>query len=390
MDQHPVPQNVTSFEFHLVGEMTLRQFIYLASGLATAYVVFVAFSRDYPFVAWPLIVLFVLTGVAYAFLPIMERPLDHWTAAFFKAIFSPTQYKYASTMINKDSPAFANRLNIYLQQVLPYEDAFAPEPPASTPPKPIPQPAVTAPLPQVPVQVKPVQQAPEPNKITSAAQPVTQMIPLPALPTQPESPFPAVESLPSTEELEKTVSLARKAQDVQNKIVQTEQLLSQIKSSAAVPGVDASQFAERFQKVLTDLQNLNKEASEISSQMANVLKQQTTPVQQQPRVTVKPTIVPTLSLTTTANIVNGIVTDAMGNYLEGAIIVAHDKQGLPVRALKTNKLGQFIAATPLANGTFTITTEKENLVFDDISITLNGTVLNPVVIAAKKAERPTI
>ena len=41
MDAHPIPQNVTSFQFKLVGEMTLKQFLYLATGMVIAYIFFV-------------------------------------------------------------------------------------------------------------------------------------------------------------------------------------------------------------------------------------------------------------------------------------------------------------------------------------------------------------
>ena len=82
----------------------------------------------------------------------------------------------------------------------------------------------------------------------------------------------------------------------------------------------------------------------------------------------------------------GIVTDSLGNYIEGAIVVAHDRQGLPVRALKSNKLGQFVAATPLPNGEYTIMVEKDNLLFDKIGIDLKNEVLPPMLVAAKKLQ----
>jgi hypothetical protein len=82
-------------------------------------------------------------------------------------------------------------------------------------------------------------------------------------------------------------------------------------------------------------------------------------------------------------VINGIVTDALNNYLDGVIVVAHDKEGFPVRALKSNKLGQFIAATPLPNGTYTLNLEKGNLVFDVLKVELDGSVLPPLRVSAK-------
>ncbi len=65
-------------------------------------------------------------------------------------------------------------------------------------------------------------------------------------------------------------------------------------------------------------------------------------------------------------------------------MVAHDKQGLPVRALRSNKLGQFVAATPLSNGVYTIVVEKDNLVFDKVAIELKNDIMPPILVAAKK------
>ena len=66
--EHPVPQNVTAFEFHLVGDMTLKQFGYLGAGLLLAYITFtIVFSRS-PIIAIPFMIIFALTGAAFAFL----------------------------------------------------------------------------------------------------------------------------------------------------------------------------------------------------------------------------------------------------------------------------------------------------------------------------------
>ena len=40
--QHAIPQNIMDVEFKLVGDLTLRQFIYVAAGLAIAYISFVS------------------------------------------------------------------------------------------------------------------------------------------------------------------------------------------------------------------------------------------------------------------------------------------------------------------------------------------------------------
>ena len=39
MEQHPIPQQISSYEFKLVGEMTLKQFAKAAGGIIIALVI---------------------------------------------------------------------------------------------------------------------------------------------------------------------------------------------------------------------------------------------------------------------------------------------------------------------------------------------------------------
>lgn len=344
MEAHPVPKNVSSFEFHLVGDMTLKQFTYLASGLAVAYLAFVFFAKPLPVIAWPLIVLSSGIGAAFAFIPISQRPLDHWLLAYLKAIFSPTKYSFAKSKRLESPQVYENRLNFYLSSLN------------------------QTPIPQIPVATLPQPAPVAPQPIQHAAQP------------QREEALPKPTQTPSSRELEKTVELAKEAQVIQTQIIQSEQQLSQIKAEAAKPGTDVQEFTQKFQRVLANLQTLNKQATEISHNLAMLAKTPTTP---KPRVKTEPVKnIQTMSLTSTPNVINGIVTDAQGNYMENAIIVAHDKQGLPVRALKSNKLGQFIAATPLSNGIYILSTEKESLSFNSVEVELKNEILKPIVISA--------
>ena len=38
MDNHPIPQDVTGFQFRLIGDMTIKQFAYLAGGMILAWI----------------------------------------------------------------------------------------------------------------------------------------------------------------------------------------------------------------------------------------------------------------------------------------------------------------------------------------------------------------
>lgn len=87
MQQHPVPQNITGFEFKLIGALTLRQFGYLAAAGITDFILYSA--------KLPIFVVILLGGpisllaLALAFLPINDLPFERWLAAFIKTIYSP-------------------------------------------------------------------------------------------------------------------------------------------------------------------------------------------------------------------------------------------------------------------------------------------------------------
>lgn len=310
--EHPVPQNVTSFEFHLVGDMTIRQFLYLASGLGLAYLVFVILLPPVPLLALPLMGILALLGISLAFLPILDRPLDYWILAFFKAIYSPTQAYWQSPFhnqrINPQDPIFINRLQTYLS--------------TST--------LITKPsLPATEVPLKPAPPPALPRLTSTPVEPV----PVPVLPQKPSP------DIPSEQELYNLMAQARQEQLAQ----------------AVQPPLPPT--PPRPQPTLTQPQSAKTVAS------------------------LKP-----LSLTSTPNVISGIVTDSAGNYLEGVIVITHNKDGIPVRASKTNKLGQFTGATPLPSGIYSVTLEKDTLEFAPLQVTLSGNVLLPLQISAKRKE----
>ncbi len=344
MEPHPIPQNVTTFQFHLVGDMTLKQFLYLAAGSSIAYLLFLFLAPKYPLIGWPLVAISALLGVAFAFLPIESRPLDHWLAAFLKAVYSPTKRVWKKNgQTYKDDPLFNSRYVTYLSSLQPV---------------------------QLPA-----------TALAETGRPKTESTaPLPDLPT--------------TDELKKTVDLARQAQNLQIKIIQNERTLNQIKSEANQPRPIPVDYSQQVNKIITDLQTLVNQASQIRQQLDAVSK----PEQINPATAVPPAhlkekikvVIPAkpkqtqVALTSFPNIINGIVKSKSGGYLEGTVAVIYDKEGLPVRALKTNKLGQFTGSTPLPNGTYTLELEKENFTFDVLQIELNGQVLPPLLIIAKE------
>lgn len=153
------------------------------------------------------------------------------------------------------------------------------------------------------------------------------------------------------------------------------------------------------------LAQLMEEKKKLSQELTS-MKQVPAPTPQEGPQVVKPTVAkdepqkPTIkavtpkqaideiglpSLPQTPNVVIGVIKDGQKKQLPNIILTIKDSKGMPIRALKTNKLGQFITATPLANGTYYLEVEDpmKRYVFDVAEITMKGEIFLPIEITAK-------
>lgn len=117
MTQHPIPQDITNYKFHLIGSMTLKQFAELAAGVILAFLVFK--TNLIGIVKWPLVLLIAGMGALIAFVPLEERPMDHWIKTFFKNIYKPTKFFWKKT--NKIPDLFTYKITST------QDDFFAPD-----------------------------------------------------------------------------------------------------------------------------------------------------------------------------------------------------------------------------------------------------------------------
>lgn len=95
MIQHSIPQDITGYKFHLIGNMTLKQFGELAAGSIIAFIVYKSNLVD--IVKWPLFIFIIILFIMIAFVPIEERPLDFWIITFFKNLWKPTKFFWKKT-----------------------------------------------------------------------------------------------------------------------------------------------------------------------------------------------------------------------------------------------------------------------------------------------------
>lgn len=314
MEQHPVPQQISSYEFRLVGDMTLKQFFQVAGGTVVALILYA--SPLPAIIKWPLIIISALFGAALAFLPFEERPLSTWIIAFFKAIYSPTLYEwqpnaaedvYQKTGTGQEpivvTPGGEEKARRYLASI---------------------------PVPKV---LSVFEEAEEIffNKIGNLFKTEVTL--------QPRTPMPQVEEIPSSPPVRVEPVVRPELQTQQAEPVYQPQGISPTLTGQQ-PQTPASQAT------------FTPEASPPSPP-------------EQP------------------NTVVGQVLTSEGKIVDGAILEIRDSTERPVRALKSNKVGHFMAVTPLPPGEYSIETEKEGFSFELIKFKAEGNIIPSIQIKAK-------
>jgi len=399
MEQHPVPQNVTTFQFRLIGDMTIKQFGYLAGGAILAYI---SYILPLPFFfTWPLTVIFAFLGIGFAFIPVEERPMDIWVLSFLKSVYAPTQFVWhrtqQSTPIQKPAPAPSTASaasvspqsqtqtttpsTLQSQTLKPITAAlqgfYTPSPSIPkksflgslfswvdtlfSPPKTRAQ-SVPTRIIQTP---PPLQQTPPQRVIT---QPVAQTTPPSSIEKNPE-----LEKL--QEEISKLQTALTSKTNVEDRVLELQKEMSEMQK----------QKQEMEARLLSMKKHSNPAPQEKPSLPAGVVPKPAAG----PTVKVIPPDVAIRAglprLTTFPNVVTGIIKDNQGGLLPGVLVTVRDKEGIPLRALKTNKIGQFAASTQLPNGVFFIEVEdpRGRYMFDRAQITLNGSVMPAIEIVAK-------
>jgi hypothetical protein len=320
-EQHPIPQQVSAYQFKLVGDMTLQQFFYVAGGALVALLFYSSNLASY--IKWPFVIFSFLFGVALAFFPLEDRPLAKWVVLFVKAIYSPT---------------------LYVWKQLPVKYSFFQEE------------AVSAP------QAQPTQIHPPQAMVASITQVSTKL------------------------EGEEKKFLDKIANYLSGIFPQTHTPATKLSvSKAPEPKIPVTGIAKV--EAMPTKTSLSQAQSPSESLGVVSDDNQPTPITTQKAQGVieakfsteaAPPLPPTKE-----NVVVGQVVDSEGKIVESAILEIRDSEGRPARALRSNKLGHFMIVTPLENGSYEITTEKDGLSFEAISLLVKGEIIPPIAIWAK-------
>jgi len=100
MKQHAVPQAIMEVEFNLFGAMNVRQFGYVAGSGGVGYFLYLIMPG---ILKWPMAIICVLFGLALAFIPLDDRPMDQWVTNFLLSLKRTTRRVWKSTV---EPPAF--------------------------------------------------------------------------------------------------------------------------------------------------------------------------------------------------------------------------------------------------------------------------------------------
>ncbi len=402
MREHPIPTDITNYRFHIIGTMTLKQFGEVALGVIVA---FLLYMTNLPVVVkWPLIIFSVGLGGAAAFIPIAERPLDHWIVTFYKALYKPTQFFWKRTERIPEpflfkprdnekpqeeeldlTPYKRQRIKEYLHSVpseTPYSpsftedetarmqsilDSFSTTPVTSTSSTPIRENAVK---PTLSVRVRDIR-APESNDLTtpilSQAAPTTAILPQATeeSPISPAALFETSELLPDQEQ-----SASKRLIDQTPQVSTPSELNQTHQDHTIIHSTQDTKTNTPTVEIAADEIIQVAAPSRTSSQSRHIPESTTN----DDDLSLFP------DLPTEPNKIVGIVVTQNNELIPEAIIEVKNDRGEVQRAVKTNALGQFFITTPLMDGDYTITIEKEDFVFEPYQIQLSGQVVRPIKI----------
>jgi hypothetical protein len=359
--QHPVPQHITAFEFKLVGDLTLKQFIYAATGLAVAYA---AFISNLTFILkWLTILVAATLGLGSAFVPIQDRTLDQWLLNFIRAVFSPTQRVW------KKQPLPPEFLREDYSQFL-TSQVLSMTPPQSRA--------------QLAAYLKTKTETP--LELIADEQEFLEGLnfkaPLPKGITVQETEKKKEEYQPQKKPFIKNITPGRKIRvpTIEGTITfphsrpPRPKVVARPKKAPRPPEATLlkrviREFEPRGDAGATGIRDHAPEAAAISAAVREVQGSKASQDHAPEAAAISAAVRP--------NIIRGVVRDSQNRFLKDAVVLVKDQDGDPVRALKTNALGQFFSTTPIDNGDYAMEISADGRNFDIIKFTAEGKVLEP-------------
>lgn len=375
MREHAIPQDVTGYRFHIIGNMTLKQFAEVGAGCLIAVLLY---TTNLPFIIkWPFICIVVGLGAMAAFVPFEERPFDHWIVTFFKVLYKPTKFFWRRQSKIPDPflyqqheqtlqltsevdlrPARKQRIREYLTSVQPQTsynqfdltelnrlgqimEAF----------KTVRAEAIsvrkTVEKPDLKVRVRAFR--PHSGNLDFATDRYADDYPAEIITSEP------ADTIPLSNQTQ--LGVHQVAQDIEIPEVQRVEVDNSL--VAAEDAAYQQNAADDSNRAYVDTQN-EPQALETNEAVTTN------------------TDLPFPLPPTEPNKLVGMILSQENNLINDAIVEIADQTGRVARAVKSNALGQFFIATPLESGEYTISVEHDGYQFNPLSIELVGNVVPPI------------
>jgi len=441
--QHPIPQQVLGVQFKLVGDLTLKQFGYLAGGGLLAFLVLT--SHLFFLLRFTLAGLFFFGGVGLALVPIQDQPMDQWLASFFRAVFSPTRWvwqktaeppefltmptpKLAEVVEERASPEEARRKLQQYIAALNEEEALEPVDLAEK----TYLEAINAEIREMaPIPTPPPTQPPAPAAPETAAPPT----PAPAKPTKETLPPPSPPKRRS-EDMSKEFTLASTINYAAEPVFKLQRgasityvtTLKNVRVGRKFRPIPTGEtvFAPARERVIAaeepppppalpkieplppsppavpiekppsapppttsiPVPAVTERPPEIPSKPSEEIKPPPAPPKPAEKAPPPPLTLPAPERPQPPlpakgpNVISGSVRDKEGRPIGGASVVVKDSAGVTRRATVTDQLGQF-CFSPFPNGRYTIALPKSKLPFAIMSVELTGEEVPPLEMKPK-------
>lgn len=382
MENHPIPQDITGFQFKLIGDMTVKQFAYVAVGAIVAWILFVLPITVY--IKFPLAVISAAFGASLAFVPISGRPMDAMIGNFLKAVFSPTQYVYqkqganwtedlqngsTKTTSQDQLQQFLNKLPKGKNKLDKKESVFFQSLNAQNQAQSNPVPA------SIPSHYYATLKGPDSDTTKSASERNKA--------SKLDSTLEAENLLKSAAVLEKELAQAKQEEEKENQVdsaafLETHQKVLELQKQVNDMLSQKQELEQRLIEMQKTMQQDNKPI--LSASVATNAPQESKLIRSIPKDMAKGIGLPAAS--EFPNVLTGIVKDPRGNPLANILVEVKDEEGNAVRAFKTNALGHFASATALNNGNYTIDFEDPRAQnrFDKVGFGASGQVILPIEI----------
>ncbi len=378
--QHAVPQNIMDVEFKLIGDLTMRQFVYIVIFAIMAYMARLIVPQPF---TWIFVVVLALLGLALAFVPIEERGLDIWAINFFKAIYSPTERIWRKKIVIPEAFAYEQNLEFLQKEMV----TLAP----------------TASRRKLEEYLETSGIASKEDSLDIPEKEYIDMVRIAFKDLPKESP--PDKKKPADKKVQEEGPEGEKEIDISEEQGKMDQIIRSRMSKADIKLPDEDQFkrktklqpigehagrkflnltpgqgqivlpirGEKVLKVESDVEEsylkrdarvqemLDRREQDQSSDQKKALRMRKLP----PEVN-RP------------NIIGGKIISREGKLLEDVVLTIRNEKGEAVRAIKTNKLGKFLISSPLPNGEYSIEVDKDNetgFSFDIIPFSVRGELL---------------